>query len=81
MTGFWIVFVIRGIKNIPELIPDVLKTMPSCNGLPPSHSKPSISQHIRLELSYFKKKWRKFNYFMKTVKCITNASRNCFVFI
>lgn len=37
-------------------MPDVLKTMPSCNGLPPSHSKPSISQHIRLELLYFLKK-------------------------
>lgn len=65
-------------------MPDVLKTMPSCNGLPPSHSKPSISQHIRLELLYFLKKTQKLEkvqLFMKTVKCITNASRNCFVFI
>lgn len=43
---------IREISNVPELMPDVLKAMPSCNGLPPSHSKSSISQHIRLELLY-----------------------------
>lgn len=55
MKGFWIGFFIRWIDNIPELMPDILKTMPSCNGLPPSHSKPSISQNIRQELLYFKK--------------------------
>lgn len=40
-------------------MPDILKTMPSCNGLPPSHSKPSISQNIRQELLYFKKATQK----------------------